>query len=190
MTVTPGDYELAPGEFAHPVLWLVQTGVTAQVDVSDEVMDRYLGPGDGGAIKSFGHDEQTGVHFLLTRKGTAVHTDRAYLRYTHQFVLRNDGNRVRGLPKYDSERSWHAPMEAGTLYCLDTHSPHQGLADPRFADRAATRGMKAVVAVDRSVPLDPPDALALIQTYLARQLEEFSFDPTAKFKKWKEPKRG
>jgi hypothetical protein len=194
MTTVPNDYDLAPNQFRDPVLWITSTAYAdgrppITVDCSDVVMDSYLGEGDKQAIKSFGHDPVTGVHFLLTRSGTTVHTDKAYLRYTHQLVLRNDGNRLRGMPKFDSEdpSRWHIPMEPGVLYCLDTHSPHQGVPDPRFPTRDRSRGMKAVIAVDRSTPLDPSDALRLCETYLVKQMSEFPFDPTAKFLKWKEP---
>jgi hypothetical protein len=188
MTTVPPEYELEIGQFIDPVLWIAETKHTSHsIDVSDAVIDGYLGEGNGNAIKSFGHDPETGVHFLLTRKGTTVHTDKAYLRYTHQLVIRNDGNRLRGLPRFDSDdpADWHIPMSTGVLYCLDTHSPHQGIADPRFADRG--RGVKAVIAVDRSTPLSPDDALALCETYLKHQFADFPFDPDAKFLKWKEP---
>lgn len=193
MTSVPLDAELDAGQFAQPVLWLAKPTIdVSRIDTSDEVMDYFLGEGAGNAIKSFGHDPITGVHFLLTRKGTTVHTDKAYLRYTHQLVLRNDGNRVRGLPRYDHQENWHEPMEPGTLYCLDTHSPHQGIADTRFPKRAQLRGMKAVIAVDRNVPLDPEEALALLRPWVDRatQLRSVPYDADAKtFKKWKEPTR-
>jgi hypothetical protein len=189
MTAVPAERELQPGENLDPVLWTCDTpwsGEASPVDCSDAIVDRYLGEGSGSAIKSFGHDPITGVHFLLTRRGTVVHTDKAYLRYSHQLVLRNDGNRLRGLPRHDDEASWHPMLVPGTLYCLDTHSPHQGLADPRFADRG--RGVKVVLAVDRDVPLDPDQAMQLIEPYMAKQLDDFPFDPKARFLRWSPPK--
>lgn len=174
MTAVPPDYTLQEGDRANPLLWLVTTPyVNFTVDVGDEVMVRHLGGGRGKKLKSFGHDPD-GVHFLLTRDGTIPHTDKAYTRYTHQLVLRNDGNRLRGLARYDEDESrWHPPLLPGVMYCLDTHSPHQGIRDPRLHPPTGVPLYKAVIAVDRDEPLLPRDALPLLKRLLGSQLSDW-----------------
>jgi hypothetical protein len=61
-------------------------------------------------------------------------------------------------------------MLPGILYCLDTHSPHQGVEDPRFAPPKGTARVKVVIAVDRDEPLSEDEAWALIRPFLSRQL--------------------
>jgi hypothetical protein len=157
---------------AIPVLWSVTTTATQMPDCSDPVIEKYLGPGNARTIKSFGHDGD-GVHFLLTRAGTPLHNDSAYARYTHQVVIRNDGNRIRGLPAYDTEDMWHPPMLPGVMYALDTHSPHQGLPDSRMGARArGTAVLKAVIAVDRDELLTPEQAWPLLARYLTVQMAD------------------
>jgi hypothetical protein len=168
------NMKLAADQRSNPVLWVLPAPAALwpllrRIDVGDEAMRAYLPDGNGMALKSFGHTT-SGVHFLLTRKGTTVHTDKAYTRYSHQLVLRNDGNRIRGLPRYDSpdQTRWHPPLLPGTMYALDTHSPHQGLHDPRIAPAP---GMKAVIAVDRDTPIDPADAWALFLPWLEKAVQ-------------------
>jgi hypothetical protein len=174
MPVIEDNYILGGAERDQPLLWQVTVPVAAHhlVDTCDEAMHAVLGPGTARALKSFGHNDK-GVHYLLLRGGTGVHTDTAYTRYTMQLVLRNDGTRIRGLPRLDGPpESWHPPMAPGVMYCLDTHSPHQGCPDPRMNPPA--RGyMKAVIAVDRDNPLDPEDAWLLLSGYLLRQFADF-----------------
>jgi hypothetical protein len=168
------DHQLTPGEAAAPVLWTVTVkGLRAGlVDVSDAAMHAVLGGGSARALKSFGHDRD-GVHFLLLRGGTGLHTDTAYTRFTHQLVLRNDGTRIRGLARNDGPpETWHPPMVPGMMYCLDTWSPHVGCPDPRMEPPA--RGyMKAVIAVDRDAPLDTLEAWSLLQRYLSFEFRDF-----------------
>jgi len=174
MPVIPEDYTLHHGERENPLLWLcrVATHGAALPDTSDEAMHAVLGPGTARALKSFGHDDD-GVHYLLLRGGTGLHTDTAYTRFTHQLVLRNDGTRIGGLPRNDGPpEHWHPPMVPGVMYCLDTHSPHIGRPDERMSP--PRRGyMKAVIAVDRPEPLSIEHAWSLLCRYLVREFSEF-----------------
>lgn len=168
------DAPLEAGWNPVPVLWAVTTTAASRPmpDCTDTVLDRYLRPGDARTLLSFGHDED-GVHILLTRAGTPLHRDPAYARYSHQIILRNDGNRVRGLPAYDTEGDRHPPMVRGLMYALDTHSPHQGLPDPRMQNpRPGTPIVKAVIAVDRDDLLTPEQAWPLLARYLPLQLAD------------------
>jgi hypothetical protein len=148
---------------AMPVLWQTGTKRLPAGDYSNEALARFLPPGRGIKLRSFGHDDE-GVHWLLTRAGTPLHHDPAYARYSHQLVLRNDGNRLRGLPRYDGPEYWHPPLMPGTMYALDTHSPHQGTRDPRMSPPPVV--LKLVIAVDRDELLTPAQAYPLLSRLL------------------------
>jgi hypothetical protein len=169
MVAVRPDVALAPGQAAMPVLWAVHTREAATADYSDEVLARFLPPGRGIKLRSFGHDAD-GVHWLLTRAGTPLHRDPAYAQYSHQLVLRNDGNRLRGLPRYDSPDRWHPPLVPGVMYALDTHSPHQGTKDPRMDPPPVV--LKLAIAVDRDELLTPRQAWPLLSRLLHEELPE------------------
>jgi hypothetical protein len=193
MTVSQ-DFTLTDDQRRDPVVWIEQAPeevfpLIAALDLSDEAMHRYLGTGGARGLKSFGHDKD-GVHFLLTRAGTTLHTDKGYARYSHQLVLRNDGNRLRGLERYDNPRA-HPPLVPGTMYALDTHSPHQGTADRRFAVRRT--GMKAVLAADRDTLLNAAQVWELFSPWLheGRQFADVDYDPSLKSAPfWKDTSSG
>jgi hypothetical protein len=178
MPPVPPDAELKPGQHPMPVLWFVSAqplwqaaDITSQQLVPpDAEVERFLPPGKSRKLRSFGHDEE-GVHWLLTRGGTILHTDPAYARYSHQLILRNDGNRLRGLR---DEEPWHPPMVPGTFYALDTHSPHQGTPDTRLlSPHMAGAGppiLKLVIAVDRDELLPPERAWSLLSRLLGKPL--------------------
>jgi hypothetical protein len=188
VTVTPNDYVMRDDDREVPLLWVASLldrldGIPLP-DTTDETLARLGVTGRSRLVRSWGHNDETGVHWLLTRGGTPVHTDRAYLRYTHQIVLRNDGTRIRGHPRFDpeDEADWPPPLAPGAFYCLDTHSPHQGAPDPRLPQEPAR--VKVVVAVDRDHPMRPEEAYPLLHTYLHRQLTD---DPmTTRPPRWKE----
>ena len=167
------DAELVPGQNAFPVLWVVSTpAVIDAARYSDADLARFLPGGRGRALRSFGHDENT-AHWLLTRGGTPLHTDPAYARYSHQLVLRNDGNRLRGLPRFDQ---LHPPLLPGVMYLLDTHSPHIGLPDGRLG-RTKVQGMlKIVAAVDAAHPMTAAEVWPLLAPLAGRELPE-GLDP-------------
>lgn len=59
-------------------------------------------------------------HWLAVRRGTPLHTDPKYPRYSYQLKVRVDsGIFVRGHDKEEMQ------LHRGTFYVLDTHSPHQ-----------------------------------------------------------------
>jgi hypothetical protein len=174
MTVTPADYQMRPDDRENPLLWITRVDLTGRTlpNTSDAALTTLgVPPGRGRLVRSWGHNSE-GVHWLLTRAGTPPHTDRAYLRYTHQIVLRNDGTRIRGLARHDpTDRSlWPPVLTPGAYYCLDTHSPHQGTTDPRLPQRPGRT--KIVIAVDRDQPLTDQEAWLLLHPYLDRQLTD------------------
>ena len=59
-------------------------------------------------------------HWIAVRRGTPLHYDPKYPRYSHHLKLRvDDGIFVRGIDKQELE------LRRGTYYVLDAHSPHQ-----------------------------------------------------------------
>jgi hypothetical protein len=164
VTVRP-DVALAEGQNAMPLLWTVQTPVSPDPWLyPDAALAALLPPGRGIALRSFGHDRDS-VHWLLTRAGTPLHRDPAYARYSYQLVLRNDGNRLRGLPRYDQE---HPVLRPGVMYCLDTHSPHQGLPDPRMDPPKVV--LKLAAAVDSDTLVGPNAVWPLLVRFVGREL--------------------
>lgn len=159
------DYVLKTSERGMPIMWFVgplplRTGLP---DVSTGALELIFGPGTSRKLKSWAHD-QDGVHWLGTRTGTFMHQDTTFTRYTHHLLLRNDGYRIRGLD--DTER--HPLMVPGVMYCLDTHSPHQVVADDRLSPEAGKPVYKLQIAVDRDEPLSPQEAWPLLARYLTR----------------------
>lgn len=176
------DAALSAGQHAVPVCWLVQTAEVPEGH-PDAELAALMPPRPRQVLRSFGHDAD-GVHWLLTRGGTPLHRDPAYARYSHQLVLRNDGGRVRGLPRFDDRRNWHPPMVPGSMYALDTHSPHQGLPDPRMAPPKVIT--KLVIAVDRDELLKPAEAWPLLRRLLLVPLPDTGQTSYAAPRSWGE----
>jgi len=83
---------------------------------------------DGTRLRTWGRKKdkngkvmwQDSPHWIGTRRGTPLHRDELYPRYTHQLKVRvDDGIYARGLNKEEIK------LERGLFYILDTHSPHQ-----------------------------------------------------------------
>jgi len=85
-------------------------------------------------------------HWIAVRGHTALHIDPRYPRYSHHLKIRVDKNiSVRGLNKKELK------LERGTFYILDTHSPHQVLAENKISYNVA-------------VSIDSNDILPINQT--------------------------
>lgn len=176
------DAPLLPDEVADPIVWRAKpdderTALAAQVDSSDAMLASFGITGNTRKLKSWGHHPISGAHWLLTRNGTGVHTDRAYLRYSCQIVLRNDGTRIRGKDEF----TLHPPETPGAFYCLDTWSPHAGVRDERL--RLVSTHVKLVIAIDRPWPLTQDDAWSLLLPYL--HLNPRDYPMTARPPQWK-----
>lgn len=170
--VKPDEYELNEDQREWPLVWVVNRFSALppkreRPDVTDGVLELAFGEGKSRKIKSWGHVGEDQAHWLVTRGGTPMHTDPAYLRYTHHLILRNDGWRLRGFK--DDE---HAdPLTVGVMYCLDAHSPHQVVPDPRLAFPGKP-GYKVQAAVDKGEPLEPDECWAILAPMLTRDLRE------------------
>ena len=164
MPPVKNDYVLNDDQRAWPLVWIVdEVDLPLQVDTSDEMLERAFGPGTSRKLKSWGHSGPVGVHWLATRSGTVLHTDPAYARYTHHLILRNDGFRLIGMEDREVQ-----PLIQGTMYCLDTHSPHQVVADPRLSGlRRGKPVYKLQAAFDTDDPWQPDAALEVLLGKLA-----------------------
>lgn len=146
-----------------PVLWMEDRPLPQVPDVSDAVFQAIWGRGKAMRLKTWAHDP-IGVHYLASRSGTPMHRDPKYKRYTHHLTLRNDGFYLHGVGT-DFE---HYPLlKAGTMLCLDTHSPHKVSYDPRLEDTMVnTLGVKIVLALDSDEPLTPDEVYPMLITRL------------------------
>lgn len=168
----PKDRPLGTRQVADPIYWTTPCPLLL-AELLPEVADEDLAViyGDWGRttsrIRTYGHlvpGDKRAAHFLTTRRGLPMHTDTGYTRFTHHLILRNDGLRIHGLADPD-----RAPLTPGTLYCLDTWSPHTVVRDTRLG--AGLYKLQAAVDDDR--PLDPDEVtmrlLPLLQDPLVRE---------------------
>lgn len=93
-------------------------------------------------------------HWLGVRRGTPMHTDPKYPRYSHQLKVRVDQNIfVRGLDGTEMQ------LVRGTFYILDTHSPHQ------VFHKDAEGAWNVTASIDHDHILNPETALARLIEY-------------------------
>lgn len=154
------DHVLQPGQSARPLIWVEAPRAVARFPAcDDEIMDKAMGS-RAKAFRTWGHDER-GVHWLCTQRGVQLHTDPAYTRYTHHLVIRNDGWMLVGTD--GSHR--HVYLEPGAMLCLDTHSPHALVLDPRRPTPEPR--LKLALIVDATRPLTPDEAWSFMAPRLA-----------------------
>lgn len=166
-----------------PLVWAEQRGPLPQPtpDTSDAVLELAFGEGKSRKLKSWGHypeDSSVGEvhpHWLVTRGGTAMHTDPAYARYTHHLILRNDGFALRGADESPRGDLAAMPLKVGAMYCLDAHSPHQVVPDPRLTFLGKPI-YKVQAAVDTDQPLDPDEVWDLLLPMIGRDLRDGAED--------------
>lgn len=93
-------------------------------------------------------------HWIAVRKGTPLHTDPKYPRYTHHLkLLVEPGIFARG---YNGEE---IELHRGLFYILDTHSPHQVF-------HKGSAGLWNVSAsIDNHEPLDPEETIERLIRY-------------------------
>lgn len=83
-------------------------------------------------------------HWLCVRRGTPLHTDPKYPRYSHQLKLYvGEGVISRG---YNKEA---VDLKRGVFYILDTHSPHQVY----HTKRGREHDWNLSVSIDHSIVL-------------------------------------
>lgn len=154
------DYILKEGEREDPLVWVdfshIDEVITGNLPSSENIAEVF----GKSRLKSWGHLEN-GVHWLSTKKGTTMHTDPRYPRYTHHLMVRNDGFRLHGMK--DEEES-HPILEPGAMYCLDAHSPHKVSIDTRYGvDKPQ---YKIQIAIDADEILTPDETWVIVKKLL------------------------
>lgn len=148
MSTWPKDRPLTGGLVGDPVLWRREVDwQLPEIEDGDFDVVFKTGPtASGHRLATFGHlagaKGAAGVpHYLATRGTTTMHHDPAYPRWSVQLALYNVGLGLTGLDGVIHE------LPTGTLYCLDTHSPHQVVITARVAS-GGLRRQKMQAAVD------------------------------------------
>lgn len=154
---------LGEGQTDRPILWR-ETHHEAWLSSStvSRILRQAFGPGQRKSLRTWERDKASpnGAHWIGVRSGTPLHIDPRYPRYTHQWVIHNSGWFVGGLNcQVDDE-----PFVCGTLFALDTHSPHILLPDPRLGNGL----YYLAVSVDSPEPLDRDVVLGPMREFLGR----------------------
>jgi len=121
------DSELKDWQVENPILEI--TNIKLNCDVFNaETFDSILNGKAKQQLKTWGGSESTAEpHWIGVTHGTPLHTDPRYPRYSWQLLVFVDNFILRGKNKEET------PLQAGTLFLLDTHSPHQLLAKDNVA---------------------------------------------------------
>lgn len=153
--------QLKPGMTTQPLLWvnrwedLTQAQLPAVTEA--DCQEIFGDTGTTRRLRTFGHEHGNprngrDPHFITIRNGYPMHWDPGFVRFTHHVVLLNQGYAVTGIAGIEAEL-----MTSGAMYCIDSHSPHAVIRDPRLEDEGI---YKLQAAVDADQPLDP---LAVVQ---------------------------
>jgi len=126
--------ELTEDQRDQPVLWrrYCESIQISKSTICTLVASAFPDGKKSKSLKTWGRDREypNGPHWIGVRNGTTLHIDPRYPRYTHQLVVHNVGWYVSGIKQeIDSD-----PFIEGTLFCLDTHSPHILLRDTRLGE--------------------------------------------------------
>lgn len=71
-------------------------------------------------FKNLGNSINTShLHYISVNKGTPLHVDKGYKRYSHQLILYVNGFTTHGLDDV------HTELKIGMYHVLDGHSPHK-----------------------------------------------------------------
>lgn len=124
----PWESPLRAGMIANPMVEVKDLGLLEGIRIPDTKTLGEIFPGDGHQLKTWGRTPgklEIDAHWIGVRKGTPLHTDFKYPRYSHQIILRADGMFLRGYDRVETK------IRRGIFFILDTHSPHQLCVNPR-----------------------------------------------------------
>lgn len=115
------DYQLKGDQVPNPVLQI--GSIPLDFDFKPEDLHQVM-TGKGHQLKTWGGSESTSApHWIGVMKQTPMHTDPRYPRYSTQLVCHVDhGFALKG---FNGELTHIAK---GSVFLLDTHSPHQLVA--------------------------------------------------------------
>ena len=116
------DAPLKEGQVSNPILEYYNKGLDKEFlsRFSEDDFNSVLNAKAKHQLKTWGGSDSTAEpHWIGCKKGTPLHTDPRYPRYSWQLILKVDNFCIRGKDKEETK------LEAGMLFLLDTHSPHQ-----------------------------------------------------------------
>lgn len=173
-------HQLGPHQSPRPILWQHRWEDFSDLElpeITNEDMHVIQGDGTAQRVFTYGHAkgnkrDGTDPHFITTRTSYQLHTDTGFVRFTHQVVLRNDGFLVGGLAVAAALQDAAAggkltlpvAQPVGSMYCLDTHSPHGVFRDDRLP-QAGIYKLQAVVDADH--PLTPEQVVKALTPLLS-----------------------
>ena len=117
------DVPLKPFQIGNPVVAYTEIELSdAYICPDNKTMDN-LFPVKNQSLRTWGRSvgQHKGMdpHWMRIKRGTPLHTDPLYERYSHHLVLKAEGYGLRGHDKVEKK------IKRGTVYVLDVHSPHQ-----------------------------------------------------------------
>ena len=155
------DYQLKEWQRANPVVFSSEVNLDG-VPYPMEIDLLKVFKADGFRLQTWGRSKgvdgkfvlERDPHWIAVRKGTPLHHDPSYPRYSHHLKIRVDpGIFVRGMDQQEFE------LKRGVFYVLDTHSPHQIF----HKDRRAI--WNVAVSVDCSEILKADDVIPIALRY-------------------------
>jgi hypothetical protein len=150
--------QLSATQSAKPIRLLGRVS-TPLPTITDDLLLSIFGDGSNKRrLRSWGKTSPYSPHFLATRSGTTCHTDPRYPRFSWHLMLHNGGFRIRGLADSDIPE-----LEVGSVYVLDTHSPHEVIRDPRMPQ---VSDYKVQVALDADAPIPTDEAIAQLVAFV------------------------
>lgn len=125
MKVEFETYQLKQNENANPILY--NSIEDLELPIIDLQILKTIFPHNKHQLKTWGNISTSECHFIAVQKQTPLHTDKGFPKYTHHLILYVDNFILRGLDKQE------LPIQRGTYFVLDGHSPHQLLAKQKDA---------------------------------------------------------
>ena len=150
------DHQLTGDQRANPVVETTFVELGGDVIYPTEQHLARVFQTDGFKLQTWGRrkdsDGKTVLtndpHWIAVKRGTPLHYDPKYPRYSHHLKIRvDDGIFVRGLDQVELE------LKRGTYYVLDAHSPHQVFHKNKFGqwNVAASIDSHEVIPQDEAV---------------------------------------
>jgi len=151
------DYQLKEGQRSNPVVETQQLDLPKTIIYPNEQDLSKVFKTDGFKLQTWGRSVDSNgntimtddPHWIAVRKGTPLHYDPKYPRYSHHLKVRvDDGIFVRCLDKEELE------LKRGTYYVLDAHSPHQVFHKHKFGlwNIAVSIDSHEVIPSDKAIP--------------------------------------
>jgi hypothetical protein len=108
---------------SNPIVEIMKVDLPiATINPSDEMMENLFPVKSKMSLKTWGRSKNQHAdkdpHWIRVKRGTPLHIDPKYPRYSHHLVLKGEGY-LRGVDKRRTS------VERGTVYTCDVHSPHQ-----------------------------------------------------------------